>query len=150
MTEEKATERCEDIIKKNNKVVKEARKAGDTNAMQLVAELDTESLAIETILNIIKERNKRIKELEEEKKNRVDFQKKYIEVTNLYLNSISKQKIKDKIKKEIKYHERNILDIENITMLKSKTAKEEAEIEFNKYAIVVLKKMLQELLEGRK
>ena len=41
---------------------------------------------------------KRIKELEEEKKNRVDFQKKYIEVTNLYLNSISKQKIKDKIK----------------------------------------------------
>jgi hypothetical protein len=60
------------------------------------------------------------------------------------------QKVKDKIKKEIKYHEENILDIENITMLKGKTAKEEAEIEFNKYAIVVLKKMLQELLEGRK
>lgn len=33
-------------------------------------------------------------------------------------------------------------------MLKGKTAKEEAEIEFNKYAIVVLKKMLQELLES--
>ena len=31
----------------------------------------------------------------------------------------------------------------------SKTAKEEAEIEFNKYAIVVLKKMLQELIEER-
>lgn len=60
------------------------------------------------------------------------------------------QKVKDKIKKEIKYHEKNILDIENITMLKSKTAKEEAEIEFNKYAIVVLHKMLEELLEGRK
>ena len=60
------------------------------------------------------------------------------------------QKVKDKIKKEIKYHEENILDIENITMLKGKTAKEEAEIEFNKYAIVVLKMMLQELLEGRK
>lgn len=59
------------------------------------------------------------------------------------------QKVKDKIEKEIKYHEKNILDIENITMLKGKTAKEEAEIEFNKYAIVVLKKMLQELLEGR-
>lgn len=58
------------------------------------------------------------------------------------------QKVKDKIKKEIKYHEKNILDIDNITMLKGKTAKEEAEIEFNKYAIVVLKKMLQELLEG--
>ena len=60
------------------------------------------------------------------------------------------QKVKDKIEEEIKYHEKNILDIENITMLKGKTAKEEAEIEFNKYAIVVLKKMLQELLEGRK
>ena len=68
----------------------------------------------------------------------------------IYENYISIQKVKDKIKKEIKYHEKNILDIENITMLKGKTAKEEAEIEFNKYAIVVLKKMLQELLEGRK
>ena len=65
-------------------------------------------------------------------------------------NSITVQKVKDKIEKEIKYHEKNILDIENITMLKGKTAKEEAEIEFNKYVIVVLKKMLQELLEGRK
>lgn len=60
---------------------------------------------------------------------------------------ISKKEVKDKIEKEIKYHEKNILDIENITMLKSKTAKEEAEIEFNKYAIVVLNKMLQELIE---
>lgn len=63
-------------------------------------------------------------------------------------NSIPVEKVKDKIEKEIKYHEKNILDIENITMLKGKTAKEEAEIEFNKYAIVVLKKMLQELLES--
>ena len=62
---------------------------------------------------------------------------------------ISIQKIKDKIEEEIKYHEKNILDIENVTMLMSKTAKEEAEIEFNKYAIVVLKKMLQELIEER-
>lgn len=63
-------------------------------------------------------------------------------------NSIPVEKVKDKIEKEIKYHEKNILDIENMTMLKGKTAKEEAEIEFNKYAIVVLKKMLQELLES--
>lgn len=63
---------------------------------------------------------------------------------------IYKQKVKDKIEEEIKYHEKNILDIENTTMLKSKTAKEEAEIEFNKYAIVVLNKMLQELIEERK
>lgn len=63
---------------------------------------------------------------------------------------VSKQKIKDKIEKEIKYHEKNILDIENITLLNNRTAKEEAEIQFNKYAIVVLKMMLQKLLEGRK
>ena len=68
----------------------------------------------------------------------------------IYENYIPIQKIKDKIEIEIKYHEKNILDIENTTMLKGKTAKEEAEIEFNKYAIVVLKKMLQELIEGRK
>lgn len=70
-----------------------------------------------------------------------DFQNKKTAIT------IPIQKIKDKIEKEIKYHEKNILDIENITMLKNKTAKEEAEIEFNKYAIVVLNKMLQELIE---
>lgn len=40
---------------------------------------------------------KRIQELEEEKKNRADFQQKYIEVTGLYLNSIPKQKIKNEI-----------------------------------------------------
>lgn len=40
----------------------------------------------------------RIKKLEEEKKNKADFVQKYIEVTNLYLNSIPKQKVKDKIK----------------------------------------------------
>lgn len=72
----------------------------------------------------------------------------YLEKLNEYKeNSITVQKVKDKIEKEIKYHERNILEIENITMLKSKTAKEEAEIEFNKYAIVVLKKILQELIK---
>jgi len=69
---------------------------------------------------------------------------------NDLLDNISVQKVKDKIEEEIKYHEKNILDIENITMLKGKTAKEEAEIEFNKYVIVVLKKILQELIEERK
>ena len=44
----------------------------------------------------------RVKELEEEKKNRVDFQQKYIEVTNLYLNSIPKQKVKNRIKENKK------------------------------------------------
>ena len=76
---------------------------------------------------------------------RVEEQQKAKQIINE--NYIPIQKVKDKIEEEIKYHEKNILDIENITMLRSKTAKEEAEIEFNKYAIVVLNKMLQELIE---
>lgn len=76
---------------------------------------------------------------------RVEEQQKAEQIINE--NYIPIQKVKDKIEEEIKYHEKNILDIENITMLRSKTAKEEAEIEFNKYAIVVLNKILQELIK---
>lgn len=101
--------------------------------------------AIEHILAEREEDKKKIEELEDE--NRIQRHQIMAAYDNGY---IPKQKVKDKIEKEIKYHEKNILDIENITMLKGKTAKEEAEIEFNKYAIVVLKKMLQELIEGRK
>ena len=43
----------------------------------------------------------RIKELEEEKKNKADFVQKYIEVTNLYLNSIPKQKVKETVQEVI-------------------------------------------------
>ena len=43
------------------------------------------------------ELREKVKKFEEEKKNRVNFQQKYIEVTNLYLNSIPKQKIVDKM-----------------------------------------------------
>lgn len=81
----------------------------------------------------------------------LEGQKVIKEETPQYIkeNYIPIEKVKDNIEKEIKYHERNILEIENITMLKSKTTKEEAEIEFNKYVIVVLKKILQELIEER-
>lgn len=97
----------------------------------------------------LKLKNKTLEELL--KGNLYESYKYYKELAGAYQgNCISVQKVKDKIEKEIKYHEKNILDIETITMLKGKTVKEEAEIEFNKYAIVVLKKMLQELLEGRK
>lgn len=103
--------------------------------------------SVEIISNLVE----RLQKENEELKNQEATQRKINELlVQRYSNSISVQKVKDEIKKEIKYHEKNILDIENITMLKGKTAKEEAEIEFNKYAIVVLKKMLQELLEGRK
>lgn len=111
---------------------------------------------LETILNLIEKLQKENEELKEDR----DKFKKALGKRITYCNELEKdlfencsnyvisvQKVKDKIEKEIKYHEKNILDIENITMLKSKTAKEEAEIELNKYVIVVLKKKLQELLE---
>lgn len=52
---------------------------------------------------------------------------------------------KDKIKEEIEHLSKNILDIENITMLKGKTLKEQAEIELYKYAICVLTRLLEDM-----
>jgi len=111
--------------------------------------------AIEHILSDYKRVLKENEELKFKERSRIIGKYGDAEIHDVINRTLSNdyipvQKVKDKIKKEIKYHEKNILDIENITMLKGKTAKEEAEIEFNKYAIVVLKKMLQELLEGRK
>lgn len=100
------------------------------------------------ILNLIEKLQKENEELRESNKKLYEIgqqmckQDKYTSE-----NYIPVQKVKDNIEKEIKYHEKNILDIENVNMLKSKTAKEEAEIEFNKYAIVVLNKVLEELIE---
>ena len=103
------------------------------------------------ILNLIEKLQKENEEVKRLIAHKNEYTKKLEE--DLFENAenyvISKQKVKDKIEKEMKYHEKNILDIENMTMLKSKTAKEEAEIEFNKYAIVVLNKMLQEIIEER-
>ena len=110
------------------------------------------AIAIDTVLKLIKKLQKENEELNLKYYMLYTGKIENLKAQEVKIKSqvIPVQKVKDKIKKEIKYHEKNILDIENITMLKGKTAKEEAEIEFNKYAIVVLKKMLQELLEGRK
>lgn len=101
----------------------------------------------------LNEENKRCMMLAVEKQDYLEKHQYHLKqnesLTKEFSDYIPIQKIKDKIEKEIKYHEKNILDIENITILKSKTAKEEAEIEFNKYAIVVLNKVLQELLERK-
>lgn len=100
------------------------------------------------ITNLIEKLQKENEKLEEIN-NELEAEKNEA-IRRYNFETIPIQKIKDKIEEEIKYHEKNILDIENMTMLKSKTAKEEAEIEFNKYAIVVLNKMLQELIEEGK
>ena len=52
---EESIKDCEEIIKSNNAVIKEARKNEDINVMQLTASLDRESKAIETLLNYIKD-----------------------------------------------------------------------------------------------
>lgn len=107
-----------------------------------------ENSCAEILLKLIKKLQKENEELEEIN-NELEAEKNEA-IRRYNFETIPIQKVKDKIEEEIKYHEKNILDIENTTMLKSKTAKEEAEIEFNKYAIVVLNKMLQELIEERK
>ncbi len=114
-----------------------------------IAYLMQEIRANKTVLKLIEKLQKENEKIKNKLLDILEGQKVIKEETPQYIkeNYISKQKVKDKIEKEIKYHEKNILDIENITIFKSKTAKEEAEIEFNKYAIVVLNKMLQELIE---
>ena len=62
MTKEQAIERLKKMIQINNGVIKEARKNGDIFAMQLTADLDTDSIAIEKVLSMLKEKNKQIEQ----------------------------------------------------------------------------------------
>ena len=63
MTEEQAIERLKKMIQINNGVIKEARKNGDIFAMQLTADLDTDSIAIEIVLSMLEEKDKQIDKL---------------------------------------------------------------------------------------
>lgn len=60
MTKEQAIERLKKMIQINNGVIKEAKKNGDIFAMQLTADLDTDSIAIEKVLTMLKEKDKQI------------------------------------------------------------------------------------------
>ncbi len=80
---------------------------------------------------------KRIQELEEEIKGKVDNTKKLIEVTNLYLNSIPKQKVKDVLQK-------------NRNELFSTTYLSKEQYEPYKKQIDRINKIERELLEGEK
>lgn len=57
MTKEQAIERLKKMIQINNGVIKEARKNGDIFAMQLTADLDTDSIAIEIVLSMLEEKD---------------------------------------------------------------------------------------------
>lgn len=65
MTKEQAIERLKKMIQINNGVIKEARKNGDIFAMQLTADLDTDSIAIETVLSMLEKQDKIIDLMEE-------------------------------------------------------------------------------------
>lgn len=60
MTKEQAIKRLKKMIKINNGVIKEARKNGYIFATQLTADLNTDSIAIETVLSILEEQDKTI------------------------------------------------------------------------------------------
>ena len=60
MTKEQAIERLKKMIQINNGVIKEARKNGDIFTMQLTADLDTDSIAIEKVLTMLEEKDKTI------------------------------------------------------------------------------------------
>ena len=58
MTKEQAIERLKKMIQINNGVIKEVRKNGDIFAIQLTADLDTDSIAIEKVLSMLEEKDK--------------------------------------------------------------------------------------------
>jgi hypothetical protein len=60
VTKEQAIERLKKMIQINNDVIKEARKNGDIFAIQLTADLDTDSIAIEKVLSMLEEKDKQI------------------------------------------------------------------------------------------
>ena len=76
MTKEQAIGRCKKTIQINNGVIKEARKNGDIFAMQLTADLDTDSIAIETVLSMLEEKDKEIQFQEDINKTELNRHKK--------------------------------------------------------------------------
>lgn len=87
MTKEQAIERLKKMIQINNGVIKEARKNGDIFAMQLTADLDTDSIAIEKVLTMLEEKDKTI-----------DLMAEYIEskkiLVDKYCYALTKETIK--------------------------------------------------------
>lgn len=91
MTKEQAIERLKKMIQINNGVIKEARKNGDIFAMQLTADLDTDSIAIETVLSMLKEKDQIIDLMAEE------FKEKTLMYSDFTKEEV-KQYFKDKAK----------------------------------------------------
>ena len=106
MTKEQAIERLKKMIQINNGVIKETRKNGDIFAIQLTADLDTDSIAIEKVLTMLEEKDKQIDKLKKHNdellrklRNRVKEVKK-LEKYSLYKKEFSRlnQKLQSKDK----------------------------------------------------
>lgn len=99
--------------------------------------------AIKHILAEREQKDKRIQELEEELNYRTN---KFIEITNLYLNSISKQVVIDAINK-------HKLAYEELSKMYNNTHYEDDEKRARDFYMIVtedrIMQILQELLEGR-
>lgn len=96
MIKEQAIERLNKMIQINNGVIKETRKNGDIFAMQLTADLDTDSIAIEKVLSMLEEKDKQIDKLKKHNdrllkklRNRVKKVKK-LEKYSLYKEEFSR------------------------------------------------------------
>lgn len=102
MTKEQAVTHCKEMIKRNNNIVKEARKVGDINTIKLVADLDIDSIAIETVLNMLKEKDKEIEKLEKQNRNLDKEAQQYFETTVRQSEQFEKElEKKDKIINEM-------------------------------------------------
>lgn len=103
--EEEAIEKCKKIIQQNKEIVKQARLSKDINAIELTANCDDESTAIETVLNMLKE-----KDTEIEKKDKI------IDLRNKELR-IKEDELKFSDEKIIKLHKMIDLMAEEIYLL---------------------------------
>ena len=84
------------VIKVNNDIVKEARKNGDINAIELTADLDTQSIAIKTALEALKNSipKKKIEDKIKETNNKIEEYVKKKEETNNFMNFYSNEILK--------------------------------------------------------
>lgn len=90
---EKAKDFLEEKIKVNNTVRQEAIKSGDTNAIELTDALDTETSAIETVLNKLETTEQKYI-LEKVAKEEVEELLENIEVSDTNVGNIDKDKNK--------------------------------------------------------
>ena len=150
---EEAIKVLQKTIESNNEVIKEARKNGDINVMQLTADLYNQSIAIKTVLQELRDKEKEIEKLYTIR-NEVDYgyenihiitknrlatieknkylieieDGKFVDIKELYENSIPKKKIEDKIKywEELKdnYCKRKEYDQVDIALYKIRVLQE--------------------------